>query len=162
MVSFFGTRSKRLVALAGTASILYANVALAALPPDVVSTTDKLLTDTITQVQGVMQSMSLGCSGGPGGQPLVNSGALQTQGNMGLNALQNARVALANGDIATVVQQIGAGEAGVDNMINGAHNNCSGGCCGVDPAGFGGWQSTWGNLRGPLEGARRFLPLFPH
>jgi hypothetical protein len=109
--------SKRLAALAGTASIFYgalfltpqpANVAFA---QDIATIASNILAEAIPQIQGLMTSMSQGCSGGSNGVPPVNWGGLQGQGNAAVNAFQNARVALARGDRATAVQQINAGQA---------------------------------------------------
>ena len=163
MICFVTTCSKRLVGLAGTASILYgvlfltsqvANVALAADVKDVANT---VLGDAITQIQGLMQSMSQGCSGGPSGVPPVNWGNLQAHGNAATNAFQNARVALAKGDIANAVQQINSGEAELDALVNGSHNNCSGGASGVDPVSYGRYQATKDMLRGKLDTAKAFM-----
>src|ERR1700693_5532582 len=99
MISFAITLSKRLVAVAGTTSILYGvffltpQVANVALAQDIPTKANTLLSNTITQIQGLMTSMSQGCSGGPSGVPPVNWGALQAQGNAAVNAFQNARVA---------------------------------------------------------------------
>jgi hypothetical protein len=165
MISFGIPRSKRLVALAGTASILYgvlfltpqaANVALAA-DPTIVAVANSMLGEAITQIQSLMQSMSAGCSGGASGVPPVNWGALQGQGNAAVNAFQNARVALASGDMATVVQQINAGQASLNNLVNGAHDNCSGGAHGMDPVGYGSYQVTRATVNAKLDGAKPFL-----
>jgi hypothetical protein len=159
MVSY----GKRLGASAGTASVLCGVllftpfITTVAFPADPNTAADSVLGDAISQTRSLMQSMSQGCSGGASGVPPVNWGALQPQGNAALNAFQNARVALARGDMATVVQQINAGEAGLDNLVNGAHDNCSGGAHGVDPIGYAGYLAIRAAVKGQLEVVKRFL-----
>jgi hypothetical protein len=158
MVSFDPTRSKRLVVLSLSAVLFFTpQVAKVAFAADPITIADGVLQDAIGKTLGMMQSMSQGCSGGANGVPPVNWGPLQVQGNAALNAFQNARVALAKSDTATAVLQINTGESGLDNLVNGAHNNCSGGCCGVDPVSYGAYQTTRATVETALNTAKLFL-----
>jgi hypothetical protein len=145
MVSFCSARSKRLVARSlpsRTASIIsgvlvltsLANIASAADPKTVV---DGILGEAIPAIQNQMVSMSGGCSGGASGVPPVNWGALQVHGNTAVNAFSGARTALATGQTQAAVQQINSGVSSYDALINGLHENCSGGARGQDPVNYG-------------------------
>jgi|SRR5580700_6520859 hypothetical protein len=164
MFSFFSTHSKGLAARplpSRTASIIcgalfltpLANVAFA----DANSAADSVLADSISQIQNLMVSMSLGCSGGPHGVPPVNWTALQSHGNNAVNALTAARLALAKGQTSVAVQQITFGEGELDTLVNGVHNNCSGGPSGEDPPGYAGYQTVRATTDGKLEVVKLFL-----
>jgi hypothetical protein len=115
------------------------------------------VTGVITQIQGLMMSMGQGCSGAAYGVPPGNWGALQGHGNAAVDAFQNAIVALAKGDFANAVQQINAGQASLNNLVNGAHDSCPGGDHGVDPVSYGAYQFTRATLYATLDGLKPLL-----
>jgi hypothetical protein len=104
-----------------------------------------------------MVSMSQGCSGGAHGVPPLNWGALQVHGNTAVNAFSGARTALATGQTQAAVQQINSGVSEYDALINGLHENCSGGAHGEDPVSYGAYVAFRNNLKTELQTALRFL-----
>jgi hypothetical protein len=164
-MTFEITRSKSLVARSlrsKTASILcgillltpFANVAFAAEAKVVV---DQILGEAIPQLQDMVVSMSQGCSGGAHGVPPVSWSALQPHGNSAVNAFSAARTSLAIGQTSNAVQQINAGVSELDALVNGLHENCSGGAHGVDPVYYGRYVGIRNLLKERLETAIRFL-----
>ncbi|MGL3104698.1 hypothetical protein [Bradyrhizobium sp. BR 1432] len=131
-----------------------ANLASAADPKAVV---DKILGEAIPAIQGQMGSMSEGCSGGSHGRPPENWGALQVHGHTAVNAFSQARTSLAIGKTETAIQQVNSGLGQYDSLINGLHENCSGGAHGEDPVNYGGYVAFRNNLKTQLETAIRFL-----
>src|SRR5262249_9752851 len=128
------TRSKSLVARSlqsKTASILrgflfltpLVHVALAA---DIKVAIENVLSDVISETQNMMVSMSQGCSGGAHGVPPVNWDSLQTHGNSAVTALYAIKLALANNQTADARRQVDSAGNELDELVNGAHNNCSG------------------------------------
>jgi hypothetical protein len=115
-----------------TSVATFANAAFAAELNDRI---DRMLGDAISQVQGMMVSMSQGCSGGANGVPPVNWGGLQPHGNAAVNA------------------PVGELQA----LVNGAHDNCSGGARGVDPVNYGRYVSVRDTLTGRLQGLSDLL-----
>lgn len=145
-----------------TASVIFgvffltplANVAFAA---DAKTVVDKILGEAIPAIQTQMVSMSEGCSGGGHGRPPEGWGALQVHGNTAVNAFSGARTALATGQTQAAVQQVNSGLGQYDALINGLHENCSGGSHGEDPVSYGGYVAFRNNLKTQLETALRFL-----
>jgi hypothetical protein len=117
----------------------------------------KKLGAATSQVQSMIGSMSMGCSGGSNGVPPVNWSSLQSHGNLAVNAITAARLALTEGQKATALQQITSAEGELDALVNGVHNNCSGGCCGEDPVGFGGYLATRAVVKQEMEDVKDFL-----
>ena len=65
-----------------------------------------------------------------------------------MNALNNARLALSRGQTPVVVQQINSAEGELDELVNGAHDNCSGGAHGVDPVYYSRYQAIRDKVKG--------------
>lgn len=131
-----------------------ANVAPAADPKTVA---DGILGEAIPAIQSQMVSMSGGCSGGRSGVPPLNWGSLQVHGNAAVNAFSGARTALATGQTQTAVQQINSGVSDYDKLINGLHENCSGGAHGENPVSYDRYVAFRNNLKTQLETVLRFL-----
>lgn len=154
---------KSLGASAGTASLLCGVllftplITTVAFPADLNAAADSVLGDVISQTQSLMVSMSQGCSGGASGVPPVNWGGLQSHGNSAVNALNAARLALANQNKPGAIQQINSAEGELDALINGAHYACSGGAHGEDPVGFAGYVAIKAAVKGQLDVVKRFL-----
>ena len=165
MTSFCRTRSKSHVARSlrsRTASILggllfFVPLAEAALAADPNAVADNVLSEAISRTQNLMVSMSAGCSGGRSGVPPANWGGLQASGNSAVNAFNAAKFALAKGETSAAVQQIGSGVSALDGLVNGAHNNCSGGASGVDPVSYGSYLAVRDTIKAKLEVARELL-----
>jgi hypothetical protein len=86
----------------------------------------QVLSGAISQIQTLMASMSQGFPGGAHGVPPVNWTGLQSHGNKAVNALNEAKLALARGQTWNAVQQISSAEGEFDALVNGLHNSCSG------------------------------------
>jgi hypothetical protein len=117
----------------------------------------KKLDDATSRLQNMVISMSMGCGGGPHGVPPVNWGNLQPHGNAAVNSLTAAHVSLAQSKTADALQQISAAEPELDALVNGIHNNCSGGCCGIDPTYFASYLATRDVVKQELGDVRDFL-----
>jgi hypothetical protein len=144
---YFRTHFKRLMVrslLSSTAPL--ANVAFA----DTNSAADSVVADAISQIQGLMVSISQGCSGGPHGVPPTNWTDLQPHGNT------NARLALAKGQSSSALQQIGSAEGELDALVNGVHNGCSGGH-GEDPTSYANNLAIRATVEGKLDVVKLFL-----
>ena len=117
------------------------------------------LDDATSRMQNMVISMSMGCSGGANGVPPVNWGNLQPHGNAAVNNLTAAHVSLASTPpkTADALQQITSAVGELDALVNGIHNNCSGGCCGQDPVYFGSYLSTRDLIKQELADVRDFL-----
>lgn len=131
-----------------------ASVAIAADPKTVV---DQLLNEEINALQNQMIEMSSGCSGKGSGVPPVSWGALQVHGYAAVNAFSSARTALATDKTPVAVQQINAGLGALDSLVNGLHDNCSGGSSGEDPPSYGKYVASRDKLKTELKIAMRFL-----
>lgn len=131
-----------------------ANIASAADPKTLV---DQILGEAIPAIQNQMVSMSEGCSGGGHGVPPVNWGALQVHGYTAVNAFSGGRTSLATNQTQAAVQQINSGLGEYDALINGLHENCSGGAHGEDPTSYGSYVAFRNNLKTELQTALRFL-----
>lgn len=164
-MTFDITRSKRLLHRLlqfRTASILcgviiltpLANVASAADPKAVL---DTILGTAIPVLQDTMASISQGCSGGAHGVPPVPWNRLRPHGDSAVNAFSAARTALATSQIPVAVQQINSGLSELDQLIDGLHDNCSGGAHGVDPVYYGRYVGFRNDLKTQLQTALRFL-----
>jgi hypothetical protein len=159
MGSFDVTRSKLRSRIAGVlCGLLFftslANVASAADPKAIA---DQILSDAIPALQNQMASMSQGCSGGSNGLPPLNWGSLQVHGDTAVNAFSAARTALATGQTPVAVRQINSGLGELDAMIDGLHQNCSGGAHGVDPVYYGRYVVFRNDLKTQLQTVLRFL-----
>jgi hypothetical protein len=154
---------KSLGASAGTASVLCGVllftplITTVAFPADLNAAADSVLGDAISQTQSLMESMSLGCPGGPNGVAPVNWGALKSHGNSAVTALNAARVALGKQNKPGAIQQINSAQGELDALINGAHYNCAGGAHGMDPVGFDGYLAIKAAVKGQLDVVKRFL-----
>lgn len=82
---------------------------------------------------------------------------LQSHGNNALNALNEAKLALARGQNSDAVQYINSAQGELDALVNGLHNNCSGGASGVDPIGYSAFTSTGAAVKGSLDELKRSL-----
>jgi hypothetical protein len=145
--------SASLVAMIASSTPL-ATVAFAA---DANTAADAVLGDAVSQTQNMMVSMSRGCGGGPNGVPPLNWTTLQPHGNSAVNALNAAKLALANGQTPVAVQQINSAEGELDALVNGIHSNCEGGSHGEDAPGYAGYLATRATVKGQLEVVKRFL-----
>jgi hypothetical protein len=96
----------------------------------------QVLSAAILQIQTLMGWMSNACSGGAHGVPPVNWTALQAHGNKALNALNEAKLALARGQTIGAVQQISSAQGELDALVNDLRKSCPGGVSGVDPNGY--------------------------
>ena len=83
--------------------------------------------------------------------PPVNWAQLQPHGNSAVNALNELRRDLARGQTANAVQLINSAAGELDALVNGAHENCSGGPHGVDPVNYGGYQLTRATVKAKLD-----------
>jgi hypothetical protein len=148
-------RSLRTISILGGVFVVtsLANVASA----DTNSATDAVLNKAVSQIQDMMASMSKGCPGGPGGEPTVNWTTLQLRGNSAVNALNASKVAMAKGEPSHAVQHINSAEAELDALVNGAHDNCSGGAHGVDPLYYARYQSIRDSVKATLDVLKLFL-----
>ncbi|MGY3485419.1 hypothetical protein ACVW1C_003302 [Bradyrhizobium sp. USDA 4011] len=118
---------------------------------------DQILGEAIPQLQDMMASMSLGCSGGNHGRPPENWGALQVHGHSAVNDFSDARTSLARDQTQNAVQQVNAGLGELDILVNGLHLNCSGGEHGEDPVSYGSYVAKRNSLKDRLTTAMRFL-----
>jgi hypothetical protein len=116
-----------------------------------------ILAAAITQTQNLMVPMSQGCAGGPHGVPPLNWTNLQAHGAKAVNALNDAKLALARGQISDVLQQIISAEDELDALVNGVHNNCPGGANGEDPPGYNAYTSERASVKGTLDALKRSL-----
>lgn len=117
----------------------------------------EVLTNAITLTQNLMVSMSQGCSGGPHGVPPVNWTNLQARGNNAVNALNSAKLTLARGQMSGVVEQVNFAESELDALVDGLHNNCSGGIHGEDPPGYNAYRSQRDTLKRTLDALKLSL-----
>jgi hypothetical protein len=153
-MSFDITRSKSLQSR--TASMLcgflflapLANVAFADETKVVI---ENVLNDAISQTQNMVVSMSQGCSGGAHGVPPVNWGSLQTNGNLAINALNGVKLALTSGQTEEARRQLQSAGNALEALVNGVHNNCSGGASGVDPVYYDRYQAIRAAVRAKLD-----------
>src|SRR5262249_8338392 len=144
------TRSLRSRAAGMIGGLLFLTLATLAFA-DPNSVAQALLSQATSQIQNMIISMSMGCSGGASAVPPVNCANLQPHGNAAVNALTAAKVALAKGETANALQQINSAKSELDALVNGVHNNCSGGASGEDPVGFGGYLATRAVVQGRLD-----------
>ncbi|MET3159985.1 WD40 repeat domain-containing protein [Bradyrhizobium diazoefficiens] len=117
----------------------------------------QVVTGAISQIQRLVSSMSRSCPGGASGVPPVSWTVLQSYGDNALSALNDAKLALARGQNSYAVERINSAQAQLDALVNGLHNNCSGGASGVDPAGYSAFTSTKAAVKGSLDGLKRSL-----
>ncbi|MCK1302943.1 hypothetical protein IVB33_29060 [Bradyrhizobium sp. 24] len=137
--------------------LLFTPVANMASAADAKVVVDKILGEAIPAIQSQMGSMSEGCSGGSHGRPPESWGALQVHGHTAVNAFSQARTSLATGKTEAAIQQLNSGLGQYDSLINGLHENCSGGAHGEDPQSYGAYVAFRNNLKTQLETALRFL-----
>ena len=145
------TRSRR----SGTAAMISGVLFLAPLgnvaAQDANSGAQIVLKQARSQIQNMAISMSQGCSGGAHGVPPVNWARLQTHANSAVNALDAAVTALSQDQKPNALQQINIAEVELDALLNGVHNNCSGGAHGQDPVGMSGYLATKAVVQGRLD-----------
>ena len=113
--------------------------------------------DAKDQIQNMVISMSQGCSGGAHGVPPLNWAALQPHANSAVNALDAAVKALSHDLKPDALQQINIAEGELDALLNGVHNNCSGGAHGEDPVGMSGYLAIKASVQGRLDTVKIFL-----
>src|SRR3954454_18349285 len=145
------TRSLRSGAAAMIAGVFFlvplGNVAA----QDANSAAQTVLKQARSQVQNMVISMSEGCSGGAHGVPPINWAQLQPHANSAVNALDAAVTALSQDQKPNALQQINIAEGELDALLNGVHNNCSGGAHGQDPVGMSGYLATKAVVQGRLD-----------
>jgi uncharacterized protein YukE len=117
----------------------------------------QVLSVIISQIQNLMVSMSQGCSGGASGVPPVNWQAKQQPGNAAVNALNEAKLALARGQTSDVVRQINSAKDALDALVNGLQRSCSGGASGENPVSYNAYLSVRNTLKGNLDELMRSL-----
>jgi len=82
---------------------------------------------------------------------------LQQHGNLSVNALNAAILALVKKQKSNAVQQINTAEIELDALVNGAHNSCSGGSGGEDPVYYSRYQSIRDTVKAKLEVVKALL-----
>jgi predicted acylesterase/phospholipase RssA len=118
----------------------------------------QVLTSAILQTQAIMASAGNGCSGGPSGVPPEPGWPnLQLRANNAVNALNDAKVLLANDLASDAVLKINSAESELDAFVNGLHQSCSGGAHGLDPNGYASYQNTRAAVKQSLEDLKRSL-----
>jgi predicted acylesterase/phospholipase RssA len=117
----------------------------------------QVLSGIIYQIQNLMVSMSQGCSGGASGVPPLNWQARQQPGNAAVNALNEAKLALARGQTSDVVRQINSAKDALDALVNGLQRSCSGGASGENPVSYNAYSSVRNTLKGNLDELMRSL-----
>jgi WD40 repeat protein len=117
----------------------------------------QVLSGAISQIQTLTASMSQSCSGGARGVAPVGWTVLQSHGNNAVNALNEAKLALARGQNSDAVQYINSAQGELDALVNGLHNNCPGGASGVDPIGYSAFTSARAAVKGSLDELKRSL-----
>jgi hypothetical protein len=124
---------------------------------DANSAAKTVLSNARSQIQNMVISMSEGCSGGPHGVPPVSWAQLQPHANSAVNALDAAVTALSQDQKPNALQQINIAEGELDALLNGVHNNCSGGPHGEDPVGMSGYLAIKVSVQGRLDTVKIFL-----
>jgi hypothetical protein len=104
-----------------------------------------------------MPSISNGCSGGPHGVPPTAWVNLQPHGNNAVNALNEAKVALAKGQTSNALQQINSAQGELDALVDGLHQSCSGGAHGEDPTSYPAYLLIRTTVKGSLDELKRSL-----
>jgi predicted acylesterase/phospholipase RssA len=117
----------------------------------------QVLSVAISQIQTLMASMNLACPGGAHGVPPLNWTGLQSHGDKAVNALNEAKLALARGQQSDAARQISSAEGEFEALVSGLHNNCSGGSSGIDPVGYNAFTSTSAAVKGNLDELKRSL-----
>jgi hypothetical protein len=116
-----------------------------------------------SQIQNMVISMSEGCSGGAHGVPPVSWAQLQPHANSAVNALNDAVLALSQGQALSqsqkenALQQINIAQGELDALLNGVRGNCSGGAHGVDPVGMSAYLATKAAVQARLDTVKIFL-----
>ena len=77
--------------------------------------------------------MSTGCPGGAHGVPPVSWTGLQSHASKSVNALNEAKLALAGGRTSDAAQQISSAEGELEAFVAGLRMSCSGGPSGRIP-----------------------------
>jgi predicted acylesterase/phospholipase RssA len=119
-----------------------------------------ILTDAMSQTQNLMESISQGCPGGAHGVPPVNWASLQQPGNMALNALNEARLALVRNYTMRAKEQIIFAQGQLEALVNGVHNDCSGGASGQDPVAYKAYTASIAELKERLDLLMRSLEMY--
>jgi hypothetical protein len=158
-MSFNVIRSKSLIARSLRPIITYtlceilflAPVANVAFADETKVVIENVLNDAISQTQNMVVSMSQGCSGGAHGVPPVNWSGLQENANLAIDALKGVKSALTSGQTTEARQQLQFAGKKLDVLVNGVHNNCSGGASGVDPVYYDRYQAIRAAVRAKLD-----------
>ncbi len=117
----------------------------------------QVLSSIISQIQALMVSISQGCPGGPNGVPPYNWQARQQSGHAAVNALNEAKLALATGQTSDVVRQINSSKDALDTLVNSLQGNCSGGASGINPPALGAYSSVRNRVKESLNELMRSL-----
>jgi hypothetical protein len=117
----------------------------------------QVLSARTSQIQALVGSISNGCSGGPHGVPPTSWGGLQSHGNNAVNELNEAKLALANGQTSDAVQKINSAQVALDALVNGLHQSCSGAAHGEDPTSYGNYLAIRDTIKGSLDELKRSL-----
>ncbi|MGR9207483.1 hypothetical protein ACU8OG_26605 (plasmid) [Rhizobium leguminosarum] len=131
--------------------LIFTALPAVALADDVKAVVDKVLDDAIVQTRNILISMSEGCSGGAHGVPPFSWGALQPNGFTAVQELNNAKSTILQDKNPEAIQHIQLAGAALDALVNGVHNNCSGGANGVDPVYYDKYQVMRATLRAKLD-----------
>jgi hypothetical protein len=105
----------------------------------------------------MMRALSQSCPGGSNGVPPLNWVELQNHGDSVVRTLIDLRLELAKGQTSNARQQIIAVEGELETIIKRVHNNCSGGCCGVDPVNYGGLNKIKAAVKSELDEVKLLL-----
>ena len=124
---------------------------------DPTSFAQTLLNKSRSQIQDMVISMSQGCSGGAHGVPPVSWAQLQPHGNSAVNALATANLDLERGDTTDALQKINIAEGELEALVNGIHDNCSGGAHGQDPVSMNNYLAIKAVVEGRLDDVKIFL-----
>lgn len=117
----------------------------------------QVLSAAMLQIQKLLGPYGNACSGGAHGVPPANWTALQAYGNRALNALNEAKLALAKGQTSSAVQQISSAQGDLDALVNGLRKSCAGGDSGQDPIGYNEVASSSALLKKSLDELKRSL-----
>jgi hypothetical protein len=103
------------------------------------------------QIQALLSSMRNDCSGGSNGLPPNNWGDWQSRGNKAVNALNIAKLALAERNTIEAAQQITSAQAELNTIIDGVALDCPGGGHGVPPNSYSNYLKTRAQIQGGLS-----------
>jgi hypothetical protein len=115
------------------------------------------LSVAISQIQTLMESIGLSCSGGARGVPPFNWTSLQYQGSKAVSSLDEAKLDLAKNQTSDAVQQISFAQGELDALVDGLHYSCPGGARGLDPVSYSAFMSTRVTVKQSLDELKRSL-----